>query len=86
MPFVAADPLTTHHRHAWVFVGPVFFGRVCQAGYMAEKYDARKPGVPGGGGEYVPQRGFGWTNGVMFSLLQALGDDVGATCAPYATE
>lgn len=29
-------------------------------------------GVGGGGGEYVPQIGFGWTNGVALVLLQQL--------------
>jgi len=38
-------------------------------GYMSEKYNALKPGTGGGGGEYEPQVGFGWTNGVVLSLL-----------------
>ena len=40
--------------------------------YMHEKYDARVMGGtrPGGGGEYAPQRGFGWTNGVVLSFLE----------------
>lgn len=42
-------------------------------GFMFEKYDATRPGVGGGGGEYVPQRGFGWTNGVVLQLLQRYG-------------
>ena len=38
--------------------------------YMHEKYDARVMGSkPGGGGEYAPQRGFGWTNGVVLFFL-----------------
>lgn len=36
---------------------------------MFEKYDAVKPGFYGGGGEYVVQSGFGWTNGVVFEFL-----------------
>lgn len=40
-----------------------------KSGYMYEKYDATQMGVGGGGGEYVPQRGFGWTNGVLLELL-----------------
>lgn len=28
-------------------------------------------GVGGGGGEYVPQMGFGWTNGVALYLLKS---------------
>lgn len=38
-------------------------------GNMYEKYDAYNPGAEGGGGEYTPQFGFGWTNGVVLSLL-----------------
>ena len=40
--------------------------------YMHEKYDARVMGGtrPGGGGEYAPQRGFGWTNGVVLFFLE----------------
>ncbi|WKY14825.1 hypothetical protein Q1695_000387 [Nippostrongylus brasiliensis] len=35
-----------------------------------EKYDARSSrGKPGGGGEYVVQEGFGWTNGVVMALI-----------------
>lgn len=36
---------------------------------MFEKYDAVVPGQYGGGGEYTVQTGFGWTNGVVLSLL-----------------
>ena len=38
-------------------------------GHMHEKYDAPRPGERGGGGEYKPQIGFGWTNGVVLWLL-----------------
>lgn len=38
-------------------------------GNMFEKYNAFRPGIVGGGGEYTPQLGFGWTNGVVLSLL-----------------
>ena len=37
--------------------------------FMYEKYDALNPGHGGGGGEYKPQKGFGWTNGVVLDLL-----------------
>lgn len=37
---------------------------------MYEKYNALQYGVGGGGGEYVPQLGFGWSNGVALVLLQ----------------
>ena len=36
---------------------------------MYEKYDTTKIGAGGGGGEYVPQEGFGWSNGVALALL-----------------
>ena len=44
------------------------------SGYMYEKYDAVEMGKGGGGGEYVPQIGFGWSNGVVFELLHSLKD------------
>ena len=37
---------------------------------MYEKYNAYEVGVGGGGGEYVPQVGFGWSNAVALILLQ----------------
>ncbi|KAA0166485.1 hypothetical protein FNF31_00315 [Cafeteria roenbergensis] len=40
-----------------------------RTGTMFEKYDAFNPGHISGGGEYTPQRGFGWTNGVVLDLL-----------------
>ncbi len=36
---------------------------------MYEKYNAYHLGIGGGGGEYIPQIGFGWTNGVILTLL-----------------
>jgi alpha,alpha-trehalase len=39
-----------------------------------EKYDCRHVGVPGGKGEYEPQEGFGWTNGVAASFIAMYGD------------
>jgi len=42
--------------------------------YMYEKYSAPEAGVGGGGGEYTPQVGFGWSNGVALSLLGIYGD------------
>jgi len=36
---------------------------------MYEKYNAFEPGSTGGGGEYHPQVGFGWSNGVALVLL-----------------
>ena len=37
---------------------------------FAEKYNVEKPSLLGGGGEYIIQLGFGWTNGVLAALLQ----------------
>lgn len=41
---------------------------------MFEKYDVTVSGLPGGGGEYDVQLGFGWTNGVVLELLTTYGD------------
>jgi alpha,alpha-trehalase len=40
---------------------------------MHEKYNALIPGAAGSGGEYPPQIGFGWTNGVTLELLSKYG-------------
>lgn len=42
-------------------------------GQMHEKYDVTNCGSYGGGGEYEPQTGFGWSNGVVLSLLDQIG-------------
>jgi len=42
-------------------------------GKMLEKYDVEEQ-VPGGGGEYPLQDGFGWTNGVTSALLERYPD------------
>ena len=42
-------------------------------GTLVEKYDVERLGVPGGGGEYSVQSGFGWTNGVLLKFLDELG-------------
>ena len=41
---------------------------------MYEKYNAEEPGHGGGGGEYIPQVGFGWTNGAALDLLNIYGE------------
>eukprot|EP00026_Physarum_polycephalum_P006227 Phypoly_transcript_06269.p1 GENE.Phypoly_transcript_06269~~Phypoly_transcript_06269.p1 ORF type:complete len:584 (+),score=67.80 Phypoly_transcript_06269:239-1753(+) len=43
-------------------------------GLMYEKYDVTTRGIPGGGGEYTVQSGFGWTNGVALHFLQLYGN------------
>lgn len=46
---------------------------------MFEKYDVEIVGLPGGGGEYNVQLGFGWSNGVALRLLDIFGDRLTAT-------
>jgi len=43
-------------------------------GYMLEKYNCTALGALGGGGEYDLQTGFGWTNGVVLTLLEQFPD------------
>ena len=38
------------------------------------QYNCTESGIPGGGGEYVPQSGFGWTNGVTLHFLSLYPD------------
>ncbi|KAK8963496.1 putative trehalase [Platanthera guangdongensis] len=42
-------------------------------GAMHEKYGVNGCGIVGGGGEYKPQTGFGWSNGVVLALLEEFG-------------
>lgn len=44
-----------------------------KTGNMHEKYNVEKCGDFGGGGEYVPQTGFGWSNGVVLAFLEEFG-------------
>ena len=44
-----------------------------QTGALVEKYDLHRS-VPGSGGEYEVQAGFGWTNGVTHALMGAYPD------------
>lgn len=46
------------------------------SGLLYEKYNIEAPSV-GGGGEYAPQIGFGWTNGVTADLIDEIGVDSG---------
>ena len=51
-------------------------------GQMHEKYNARLPGARGEGGEYLPQVGFGWTNGVVLHFLKTYGPSLLASGPP----
>ncbi|XP_064403898.1 trehalase-like isoform X2 [Halichondria panicea] len=56
-----------HMAEAWIvstYTGWKQYNRT-----MFEKYNCTVSGVPGGGGEYVIQAGFGWTNGVTLHFL-----------------
>jgi len=44
-----------------------------ETGKLMEKYDVVNKNAIAGGGEYPGQDGFGWTNGVLLSLMQKYG-------------
>ncbi|KAK3235138.1 hypothetical protein CYMTET_54640 [Cymbomonas tetramitiformis] len=54
----------------WVLASRSAFDKT---GHMHEKLDATAVGAVGSGGEYNPQVGFGWSNGVVLSLLETFG-------------
>lgn len=59
------DELATKIREAWLNANEVLFATQHK---LVEKYDVLHLGVIGEGGEYDPQEGFGWTNGVYAAL------------------
>ncbi|XP_057420497.1 probable trehalase isoform X2 [Lotus japonicus] len=44
-----------------------------KTGVMHEKFNVEHCGEFGGGGEYIPQTGFGWSNGVVLAFLEEFG-------------
>lgn len=46
---------------------------------LFSQYDANILGGHGGGGEYVTQLGFGWSNGVVMDLLAQYGKELTST-------
>jgi hypothetical protein len=40
---------------------------------LLSRYNCTVVGQGGGGGEYTPQQGFGWTNGAALDLLRVFG-------------
>jgi alpha,alpha-trehalase len=60
------DKLADEVKKRWVRTNTKVF---TEKGKMVEKYDVAKNGHLGGGGEYPLQDGFGWTNGVLATLL-----------------
>jgi len=51
----------------WVRLNRDSFART---GQLLEKYNVMDTNVAAGGGEYAPQHGFGWTNGVLLALMR----------------
>lgn len=41
--------------------------------FIILQYSAVEIGTTGAGGEYVPQTGFGWTNGFILEILNTWG-------------
>lgn len=67
-PTCGAGPLAA--RIAGSALRGMFLG-MQETAFMHEKYDATaRHGRRGGGGEYDPQVGFGWTNGVALDLMR----------------
>jgi alpha,alpha-trehalase len=50
----------------WVKLNVSVFQRT---GKLMEKYNVVDTNLLGGGGEYAGQDGFGWTNGVLLTLI-----------------
>lgn len=70
LPSDEAQKLAFDLAQRWIKTTWLAYGKY---GAMFEKYDVRQEGEPGGGGEYVVQVGFGWTNGVALQLLNKYG-------------
>ncbi|DAZ96235.1 TPA: hypothetical protein N0F65_012597 [Lagenidium giganteum] len=62
----ASHELARSLLQTWVRTGLVAWQKT---GLMFEKYNATEVGGLGVGGEYFPQFGFGWTNGVILKFL-----------------
>lgn len=89
----AGAALAADLTRSWLEAGLMGFK---STGAMHEKYNASKSdGAAGSGGEYAPQVGFGWTNGVALELLAETvavarstinmrGDAGGASAAAFA--
>jgi alpha,alpha-trehalase len=59
------DALANEIKQRWMKVNEEVYHKYHR---MEEKYNVVNPEVPGGGGEYPNQDGFGWTNGVYQHL------------------
>lgn len=66
----------TQHRNTHWLASPPQRDECCRVvrpGTLFEKYRSDRRGSPGGGGEYPPQVGFGWSVGVALELLAKQG-------------
>lgn len=70
--FPGPEDLSRALGQRWLYSNFLAFN---STGYMLEKYSAARLGDPGFGGEYVLQKGFGWSNGVALAWSQAWGQD-----------
>jgi alpha,alpha-trehalase len=61
--------LARRMAHRWIDTVETEFQR---SGWLHEKYDVERR-TEGAGGEYPPQLGFGWTNGVTAALIDLVG-------------
>lgn len=70
--FNIGEPILSKH------IANTFFNNALLAfkekGVFYEKYTAENPGTTGEGGEYIPQEGFGWTNGTLLNFIKRYGD------------
>ncbi|XP_030558497.1 uncharacterized protein LOC115761023 [Drosophila novamexicana] len=73
-----ADEMSKRWRERWVRTNYEAFSKT---GFMHEKYNCEESGAAGGNGEYQPQTGFGWTNGVLIELLARYGEELTASDA-----
>jgi len=63
------DTLADSIKYRWLATSEALFAN---DGKFVEKYNVVDPTARGGGGEYVLQDGFGWTNGVFMALRHDL--------------
>lgn len=72
------DPVAERLAKSWAerWVQRNYKAYIDNGKVMFEKYIATEFGGHGGGGEYKIQKGFGWTNGVIFDLLAKYGESL----------
>lgn len=63
--------LATEISRRWIQLNREVFKRT---GKLMEKYNVTDTHLEAGGGEYLGQDGFGWTNGVLMALIKKYGE------------